>query len=331
MKKYYFVLLLFAVFALTACREKAYPAGTPTATPNPGDIAMQMIQQQANALATSQVVELQLQATQQVIGATATQQQLQVYAAQTEQARVDAQATSDQSRRDAQATQQRIDVEATQAQAQRVMEAQATQARVDLEATQRAEATSQAWVVTAQVLPTHNLWTQQAVEQDIVKATNEVELSNLAVQQARETNRIKWQIPLLAALIVLVVGTIVILRETRWKVIKDDNGDVVGVGHAMTYITPKLLPGPVLDIETKTIHEVTDKVTQNEVTRRAQLIEALKAMPVNPSPSGAGAFNMGFSTEKPEPPFEIVDVVPETLMDGEAMKAADTDWRKANE
>jgi multidrug efflux pump subunit AcrA (membrane-fusion protein) len=323
--------LFFLAFLLTACGAvEGTPQITPTATPNPGDIAMQMIQQQANALATSQVVELQLQATQQVIGATATQQQLQVYGAQTEQARADAQATSEQARRDAQATQQRIDIEATQEQAQRVMVAQATQARLDLEATQRAEATSTAWAVTAEVLPTHNMWTQQAVEQDIIKATNEVELSNLAVQQARDTNQIKWQIPLLAALVVLVVGTIVILRESRWKIIKDDNGEVVGVGHAMTYITPKLLPAPVMDLETRTIHEVTDRTTQNEVTRRAQIIDALKVMPVNPSQGGAGAFNMGFG-EKSEPPFEIVDVVPEALMDGEAMKAAEADWRKANE
>jgi hypothetical protein len=102
----------------------------PTETPNPGEIALQMVQQQMAAEATQQVVGLQFTATAQVIGLTSTHQVVGTQEAITQQARNDAQATADQARRDAQATQQRIDADATQAQARRDAEATADQARL---------------------------------------------------------------------------------------------------------------------------------------------------------------------------------------------------------
>jgi hypothetical protein len=337
-------MFVMCLMLLTACGSEGdtYPMGTPTATPNPGEIALQMVQQQMAAEATQQVVGLQFTATAQVIGQTATSQFVGTQAAVTQQARVDAQATSDrarldaqatseQGRRDAQATQQRMDVEATQAQAQRVMIAQATQARMDLESTQQAEATAAAWKVTEMVIPTHNLWTQQAVEQNIIIATNEVELSNLAVQQARDTNQIKWQIPLLFAVVVLLGGVLWIWRESRWKVIKDDDGQVQGFGFNEQFVNPRLLPGAVLDFRTTSVPLLTDAVTQKEIVVNEQKIRAIEAIPVNPSAGGAQAFNMAFGDVKRDEPFEIVDSVPTELLDDEGMKAADSDWRKANE
>lgn len=332
MKKLFFLIPL--VVFLAACGTwQTYPVVAPVSTPNAGEIALQMLQEKAEAEATSQIVSYQFTATAQVIGATTTAQFLSTEATITQQARIDGQATSEQARRDVAETQQRIDLETAQAQTQRAFEAGATQARMDLEATQRAESTATTFSITQAVIPTHNLWTQQAVEQQIIIATNEVELSNLAVKQAQDTNSIKWQIPLLVALVVLIVGTIVILRDSRWKIIKNGDGDIVGVGHAMTYITPNLLPGPVLDLESKEIHDVTDKETQNNVTRRAQGIEALKVMPVNPTQNGATAFNHLFGEENTEDPFEVIDgdiLPPAHLLDSETLKVTEKDWQDAN-
>lgn len=345
MNKYKFLMfVMFLMLAIiTACGSEGSapntPMGTPTATPNPGEIALNMIQQQMAAEATQQVVGLQFTATAQVIGQTATSQFIGTQAAVTQQARVDAQATSDrarldaqatseQARRDAQATQQRIDVEATQAQAQRVMIAQATQQRMDLEATQRAEATAAAWAVTQAVIPTHNLWTQQAVEQNIIIATNEVELSNLQVQQARDTNSIKWQIPLLVVLVVLLGGSLWIWRESRWKVIKDDDGQVQGFGFNEQFVNPRLLPGAVLDFRTNSVPLLTDAVTQREIVFNEQKIRAIEAIPVNPNAGGANAFNMAFS--KSEPRFGMLEQnenPPAEVMTPEAVEAIEGDWK----
>jgi hypothetical protein len=97
MKKYILILLLF----LTACSGTASPEVTPTSTPNPGEILMQLGSDKIAAESTQASVNMLFTATAQVIGITSTSQFLATQDAVTQQARIDAQATSDQGRRDA--------------------------------------------------------------------------------------------------------------------------------------------------------------------------------------------------------------------------------------
>jgi hypothetical protein len=304
------LILIPLLFILAACGGQTYPYGTPTPTPNPGEIALQMVQQQMAAEATAQVVGLQFTATAQVMGVTATHQAYGTQEAITQQARQDAQATAAQALAYAQATQQRIDIEATQVQARLDAEATQAQARLDLQATQQAEATSTAFVMTQAVMPTHNLWTQQAVEQQIIIATNEVELSNLAVQQQRQKNPWEWSLPMLGA-VVLVIGFLLYVRNhSKVREIKNAYGDVdVLILNGETMITPRLLPKPVFDIETRQMPDMTDPDQQAEIVRRDQGIRALEVMPVNPAGHAVSAFNGYFSDTadaKKIPPVEIL-------------------------
>jgi hypothetical protein len=293
------LILIPLLFILAACGEGQVAQGTPTPTPNPGDIALQMVQQMMAAEATQQVVGLQFTATAQVMAVTSTHQAVGTQEAITQQARMDAQATADQALRFAQATQQRLDVEATQA-----------QAKLNLQATQQAEATSTAFVMTQAVMPTHNLWTQQAVEQQIIIATNEVELSNLAVQQQRQKNPWEWSLPMLGA-VVLVIGFLLYVRNhSKVREIKNADGGVdVLILNGETMITPRLLPKPVFDIETGQMPDMTDPAQQAEIVRRDQGIRALEVMPVNPAGHAVSAFNGYFSDTtdaKKIPPVEIL-------------------------
>lgn len=329
------MLLPLLTLILAACGSPA-PTPIPTETPNPGEIALQMVQAQMAAEATQQVVGLQFTATAQVVGATSTAQAYVTQEAITAQARMDAQATADQARRDAQATQQRLDAEATQAQARRDAEATAVQARLNLQATQQAQATSTAYLMTAVVLPTHQYWTQQAVEQDIVIATNAVELSNLDVQRRQQTNTLDWVVKY-SVIVALTVGLLFLTRiYFKVREIKNADGEVeLVIFDNERAIKPSLLPKPILMLETGDMPEVTDPREQSEIVRRDQGIKALANMPVNPSAQGAQTFNsfFGGDTAKPAQPFEFVDAdtVPAGLLDGEALKAIDKDWKEANE
>jgi len=302
----YILPLLF----LAACAAPANPTPMPTATPNPGEIAMQMVQQQMAAEATSQVVGLQFTATAQVIGMTSTVQAYATQEAVTQQARNDAQATAEQTRRDAQATQQRIDAEATQAQAHRDAQATADQARLDLQATQQAQATNMAFSMTQLVIPTHNLWTQQAVEQDILIATNHVELSNLEVQQQQQTNTLDWAVPMGIAILLTIGLLAYVYSVAQVREIKDGNGDVqLLIFKNQQAITPHLLPKPVLILDSGEMPDMTNPQEQAEIVRREQNIRALEAMPVNPAGHAVQAFNQYFGgTVEPKklPTIEIV-------------------------
>ncbi len=328
------ILLIPLVIILSACSAPSGPTPMPTETPNPGEIALQMVQAQMAAEATQQVVGLQFTATAQVIGQTATVQAYSTQAAITQQARIDAQATADQALHFAQATQQRIDADATQAQARRDVEATAEQARLDLSATQQAQATSTAFVMTQAVMPTHNLWTQQAVEQEIVIATNEVELSNLAVQQQQQTNTLDWAVPMSIA-IVLTVGLLVYgWSHSQVREIKNADGDVdMIIFKNRQAISPKLLPKPVLMLESGKMPDMTSPEEQSEIVRREQGVRALSVMPVSPAGHAVHAFNGYFGQpEKRVQPYEIVDgaSIPADLMDPEAMKAIENDWKEGS-
>lgn len=328
------ILLLGTLLLLASCAP-APMTPFPSETPNPGEIALQMVQQQMAAEATQQVVALQFTATAQVIGQTSTVQAFGTQQAITQQARMDAQSTADQALWFAQATQQRIDADATQAQARRDAEATADQARRDLQATQQAQATSTSFLMTQVVQPTHQYWTQQAVEQEILIATNAVELSNLEVQQQRETNTVDWAFPVGTASVLVIAFLLYLRSHSQVREIKNADGDIeMIVFKNRRAIKPALLPKPMLLLDSGEMPDVTTSQEQSDIVRRDQGIKALANMPVSPTAGGAQTFNSFFSPpEKPAEPFEIVDAdtIPGGLLDSEAVKAIEKDWRDANE
>ncbi len=329
MKRY--LIVLIAVF-LAGCGSAAIPPIAPTATPNAGELALSMMQRQLEANATAQQVGLQFTATAQIIAQTSTAQQLIIDTGYTQQARIDAQATADQRRQDIQATQQRIDADATQAQARRDMEIQATQMRLDIESTQQAQATANAFVMTQQVAPTHNYWTQQAVDQQIIIGTNEVALSNLEVDQQKQTNTVEWVVPFLIALGLAGAAVVYILRYSTAREFKDEDGNTrVIVFNGEKAVKPDLFTGPVLDLKAMNMPLLAPAAEQAEVTKRAQMVDAIKAMPVTTSSNAAAAFNQTFTSSQPEPPYDIVDAVPAALLDGEALKSIEKDWKEATD
>lgn len=272
---------------------------TPTPNVNPAEIAMTMAAQKMDAEATKMRIDIQYTATAQVVEATRNVESTQAAMAVTEQFRQDAVATDQQFRRDAASTEQRKQDDAA-ATAQRQREDAATeQARRDMEATAEQDrqnvigtGTAQMQAIwnaaTLQVQPTHDLWTQQAVVVDQALATNIVELSNLNVKQQSDKNTLEWLIPFLIALGISTALILTMVRKSRTKEIRnEETGTVEGVvldNH--TWIRPQLLTGPVLELRgTASVPLLADAETQNEVTRRAQGIEALRAMPTQ-SPTG---------------------------------------------
>lgn len=330
MKKLFFLMAFF----LTACGAYT-PTVMPTPTPNAGDLAFAMLQKQMEANATAQSVGLQFTATAQVIGATATANQLIVEAQRTEQARNDAIATSEQKRTDAQATQIRNDIIATAAREQVIADSMTEQARIDAIATQSSLSTATFTIMTLTAIPPHATLTQMAVNNQMAINTQEVERSALGLKQQRDTNVIQWLIPMLIAISLTVVGGFYIYNQSRIREIRDDDGKFqVFIMDNKLATKPALWTGPVLDLQKQTMPQLSAPAEQSEVTRRAQAIEALAAMPVQPTASGAGAYNDAFSPpRKRDDAFEIIegDEVPVNLLDGETLKVLDRDWKEAHE
>jgi hypothetical protein len=319
-----------------------------TSTPTPVsavDLGMTMISDRLNAEATQQKFDSIVEVTAQVAAATATQQAVIAQATSTQQARLDAQATankadaiaratSEQARHDAQATQQRIDFEATQAQARRDAQATSDQSRLDLAATQQAAGTATAWSVTQVVVPTHDLWTQQAVQQNILLATNEVELSNLKVKQQRDTNVLQWLIPMLIAIFAAFVGAHYLITHSKVRVFKDADGDDKGFAfNNQKVVIFGLLPKPVLELESGEMPDVTNPAEQSKIVERDQAIKALSVMPERTTDQAAQTFNKFFGSGRQDDlPFDIIDaeeMPPAGLLDAETLQALNKDWKEA--
>lgn len=313
-------LLYFVAFVvialLSGCAGEPYappilPTASPTATPNPGEIALQMLQEQMAAEATSQVVALQLEATQQVINATATESQRLVYVGQTQQARRDADATAQQERENIAATQSRMDADAA-----------TQQARDDLMATQSAYATSTFVVMTLSAVPTSAALTAVANEQRIALKNDEVTQSKMDTNQ----KPYEWAIRLLLVLAAMIVGAVVGLRWSRTREVKDEDGRVrVLVFDNKHVVAPSLLPAPVLDLETMT--SPTLSAEQGEVTKRAQMVEMVAAMPAASPATSDNLIGM-FQTKPPR--FEISSP-PAEMLDVETVKSIEADWKAENE
>lgn len=313
MKKY----LLFLLFLLLASC-----ATPPTATPasvGPVDIAGTMVQFQVAAGATSNAVSVQMSATAQVIGVTSTQNAYATQEAVTEQARLDAMATSDQARKDAQATQERIDSDTATAQARKDAISTSEQSRLDVQSTQQAGGTATAFVITQTAIPPANTMTAIANNQAIALANNEVEKSSLEVEQQRQKNSVEWITPYLIALVATVVGAIFVIRYSRVREVKNEDGEVELVLIGDTGIRPRLLPEPVIRLDGDDVISVplTDPAEQSEVTRRAQAVDAIKNMPVNPTAQAAQTFNKFFDTPQARPQIEVLEdgKLPRVILD----------------
>lgn len=334
-KQFAFLFLVFVIVAAQmAC---SFPTSgvtpTPTATPNAGEIALNMIQQQMAAEATSQIVGLQFTATAEILGATATSQAIGTADAITQQARIDAISTSDQARADAAATQQRIDAVSTAEQQRQDAIFATGQAIIAVQNTQSANGTATFTSMTLTAIPGDATSTQIAIDNQIAIGQKNVEKAELDLQRARDTNILKAYGPWTLVVFLAALAGIVIWRQTRWYVIKNGYGDIEGIGHDQKLINPRYMPGAVLDLKAMNMPQLTDRVTQTEIIRNDQKIRALEAIPVNPSESGRAAFDVFFSGEKKEDPFEIIDgeeLPPANLLDVETLKITEKEWQDAN-
>jgi hypothetical protein len=295
----------------------------PTPEPqNPAEIGMTMAAQAMDAQATKMRIDIQYTATAQIIAATQNVQNTQAAAAVTEQYRMDAIATDQQNRRDAAATAQRIrddaatqqarlDTEATAEQGRRDAEATAEQGRVDTINTQSADATA-TWVpMTLTAAPTSDWLTQQNAMLELEEKQNNVDLSDLEVEQQQEKNTLEWLIPFLISLALTALISVVAVRRSRVREVRNDETGVIEalILDNAEVLRPQLMPGPVLNLSggSATAPQVTDKETQNEVTRRAQAIEALRAMPTQAPNANAALMANNVFGEARKPVVEIVD------------------------
>lgn len=308
------IILVFLALPLLAilvagCGSAMTPVPTPTNV-NPAEIAMTMLGQKVDAEATQMAVNVQFTATAQVLGATATQQAIYLQVTSTEQARRDAVATDQQQRRDAEATAQEKRNEAATEQARRDAEATAQQYQQNVIGTATGQMIATWNAATLEVLPTHAQWTQQAVAVEQTLAANNAELSNLNVKQQTQKNTAEWVVPLLVVLVIVIVFAVVQIRRSRvQKIENQEDGTVEGLLiDGETLIRPQLMPGPVLDLsgESVTAPQVTDKETQNEVTRRAQAIEALRAMPTQAPNANATLMTNSVFGEARKPVVEVL-------------------------
>lgn len=311
--------LLMIGFLIVGC----VPAPIPEPQ-NPGEIAMTMAAQAVDAKATQMRIDIQYSATAQILQVTQNVQNTQAALGITEQARKDAQATDARNRQDAAATEQqkRDDAAATEQrkrddaateQARRDMEATAEQGRQNVMGTATAQQAAVWNGMTLAVAPTRDLLTLQAAHVEQTLAANNVELSNLNVEQQTDKNTAEWVVPLLVVLALVAVFAVVQIRRSRVRVINnEEDGTVVGLlVDGTTLIDIDLMPSPVLDLSGKvvTAPEVTDKETQSEVTRRAQGVRALKALPANVPPQmSTSLYNNVFgNVQQDKPRIEIVD------------------------
>ena len=334
------LVMLFFLLMVTSCGQPYSPpeilqTGTPTNI-NPVEIAGTMMQQNLAADATQQAVSVQFSATAQVVAVTSTNNAIGTEQAITQQARMDAQATADQERQDAQATQARIDAEATHSQARVDAEATQSQARLDVRSTQEAGATATAGIQTIAAIPTSNSWTQTANEQNILLQNNQVELSNLAVEQQRQKNTPEWLVPFLIAIFAAVVGAVYVIRYSRVREVKNDDGDVeLLLIDGETGVRPSLLYGPVLNLKgAASVPLLAPSVReQSKVTERAQAVEAIKSMPAQTTQQAASTFNKYFGSRR-EDMFDVIDgdeLPPAGLIDGETLESLNKDWKESKD
>jgi len=317
----FFGVALMEMALLAGCTSSNEVLPTPQPI-SPGEVALTMMAQHVDAQATQMKVDIQFTATAQIVGATATAQAHIDAQATAEQARKDAQATAEQARKDAQATDSRGRQDAMATEQQRRDDIAATQMVINMKATaEQAErnvvgtATAQQQAIynsmTAQVLPTHAMWTQEAVKQQQIIATNEVELSNLQVVRQRKSNTLDalWKYAVATASIVAAV--IVVLRYSRVREIKNEETGVIEglLVDARQLVRPQLLTGPVLELGGKEgphIPQVANPEEQSEVTRRAQAIEALRAMPTQQPNANATLMTNSVFTESKKPVIEVL-------------------------
>jgi hypothetical protein len=311
MKKYYWVFLLIL---LTACGSGGTnPVVTPTATPNPGEIALQMMQQQMAANATEQSVGLQFTATAQVQGVTATQEMLMAQAAWTEQALQFAAATESQRRADVRATQQKLDIEASATHEVFMAYQAATERSFFVTGTAALIGTQTAYPQTAVAQSIHATQTEQAWQTTatmdaaygVAQATAafaNAQSVEFAVQRERVTNMTRAWVPWMGFIIALGVLSVIGIRASRMRVIpKDAFGAMPGL----------LVDGVVTDMDNgTTMQKLSDgkiEWTQmnEKVTERNQKVQLVRALPAGRPEIADKVFN--FNEERRAPVIEVIE------------------------
>ena len=275
MKKQLIVLVWLALLVVGCGTDyKTLSTGTPTPVQNsPLELAATMAMAQVNSVATQQAIGISYTSTAWAVQVTRDVQSTQQAAAATDQARRDAQATEAQARRDTEATAMIIHMQATE-----------ERYRLDQANTQSAGATAVWDSFTQTAVYPHATLTAIAVNQQIAIATNEVERSNLEVKREQANNLFKSLGPYLLAILLVLSAVVWIIRKSRLHIITDDDGNVeLAVFDNRHAVRPRLMSGPLITIDATAVSMplLTDAETQREVTRRAQTVEALAAMPTS--------------------------------------------------
>jgi hypothetical protein len=293
-----------------------------------------MLMMQIGAQATEQTVGLRFTSTALVAQETQRVEATRAAQSVTEQARKDAQATDQQARADTAATQQARDNMAATEQARADSATATQQARLDAQSTSTAQM-AEVWnAATMQVMPTHDIWTAQAVANAQALSTNEVQLSNLQVEQQRQKNSAEWLVPFLIALACTSVASLYVIRRSRVREVSNDETGVVEglLLDNQIVIRPQLMSGPLMRVDGP---DEVDAKEQSEVTRRAQAVEALLAMPTAaPTANAAAMINNSFGSATAAQRFTVLDKTqtpPTQLLGDEARSALDRDWKENHE
>ena len=329
-----FTSLIGLALLLAGCgtSEDAYVTPTPQNN-SPVDVIGTMAMADLNAKVTQQAVGIIYTGTAQVMQVTLNAQSTQAAMAVTEQYRNDAVATDAQARQDAAATQSRMDADAAALQAKLDAQATESQMRIDAQAKQSADATATWDALTMTALPTHAVLTQQAAMVEQTKSASDAQLAVLNVEQQTEKNTPEWIIPYLGLLVAVIVGAVYIIRQSRSKTIMNPETGVIEaviIDNVQSF-KPQLMTKPMMLLKPGAEH--VDPKEQSDVTRRAQIAEALRAMPTQqPTPNAVGMMN-GLLGD-PAPRFQVLDerdAPPAQLLDAEAKKSLEQDWKESDE
>lgn len=285
MKKNKLVWLLIALMLMLSvqgCGEEPIP-GEFTATPTPDELApaveffveIQAAEATAKAIEATQVwIYGQLTATQESRMATATER------AYVQLGTATAQAFFAEQR----ATQQAFEVTVQAGHAKATAEARATEQQAAL----NAQATATAFPQTATAQSIHATQTQQAAnatatmgvvfgKAQATAVSGDAERVHLAVQREQATNTVIAWFPWFASMTVLAVLTYALVKVLRVRVLaKDAFGAAPVLVMDGKILDPDRMPGPAMITSRAGVQLVAGDM---EITRNAQKIQAIRAMP----------------------------------------------------
>jgi hypothetical protein len=215
------------------------------------------------------------------------------------------------------------DKKATQAAANTTAEAYSVMqtAWADSTETAKAEAThgaatSIAAVKTEQVAPTAAIWTAEAIQREARIQEAEVQTVELARDRQVAKNPLDALLPWTLTILAMA-GVVYAMRDylNNRLVARDEHGRMPTIMRALpdggvTITRPELMPGPYVTITPDgeiITPEPTDKPEQSDVTRRAQIVEAISSLPLPYARNAQGMMKTEFGNGMASPTVQIIN------------------------